>query len=959
MVRAKKAFEALKLKMSSAPILKHLDPELPAEVILYANAWAIGATLAQRHDNVLHPVRFTGRVLKDAELNYHDAEKEVLALLRVLKDFFYVLRGRSIRVYTRYSTMRWLYTSKSVTGRALQFAVMLSPWKLEIHQMKKDEWAFTGLLATSILSPEEMDQSLEELFPDKVNKTRSCVPNVRLERGYTGLLLSSDGSAKPPDKGAYGSYGFIVWELPSWSVVHAENHFMENTTVNEAEYRGVLAGLNWLAERGFGRAVVVGDSRIAIQQLNGIIKCHKPNLQVLLSQAQQLAEKMVDVKFAHVLRLYNQSADHLATDALTQKASRVVSTLEEKEVLRSLNKLPEVIYQPDEKEMLTSAESLIVADESIQLDVDPTEVAMVATGLTEVLEAQDERWRRIAQAQDEEVRWKHLKQYLTGELETLSQEQCDECMKRADMFELSADGILYYAGPLSQRRKQQRSNRATQAEGESTPSSAETLVGQPTRVDHQLRLVVPTTLVMDVLSVAHSELSGGHQGITRTYLRLKQEYYWPGMFSDVERYVNECMDCVTARGRPNHRGHSPGNILPNGPFRCVSMDFVIPLPKSFRGNTALLLFQCMFSGYVICKTMSKTTAEDCAEAFMEVVYQRFGACEILRHDQDPRFMSDVFKAFNRMLRQRQKATLSYRPQANGQQERSVQTVIQTVKLYIEDSQQRDWDDLAEKLMFALNTAYDFSRKETPFYLVHGWDARNTVSAMIPSRPGRGVDLASPADWRRMVRREHEYAMKTAWHLQKELKEKRAQLNNEQREERDDEMEPGDSVWLYIKNVKPGLTKKLAHLWHGPFRISKKTNQYSVELELPDREGYRFYPTVHISRLKLRRCYPTRPEVELAVDARLDFDEELLSEDSWEMDEDEYEVERIMDCRFTRRSRAGRRFKEYLIKWKGYVKLDWVSERNLSCGALIYEFEQVQRQHRRLQAMQVSDEVSSM
>ncbi|KAE8988580.1 hypothetical protein PR002_g21724 [Phytophthora rubi] len=35
--------------------------------------------------------------------------------------------------------------------------------------------------------------------------------------------------------------------------------------------------------------------------------------------------------------------------------------------------------------------------------------------------------------------------------------------------------------------------------------------------------------------------------------------------------------------------------------------------------------------------------------------------------------------------------------------------------------------------------------------------------------------------------------------------------------------PGDRAWLYMERVKPGLTKKLAHRWHGPFRIKRKVD----------------------------------------------------------------------------------------------------------------------------------------
>ncbi|KAE9274119.1 hypothetical protein PF008_g29678 [Phytophthora fragariae] len=111
------------------------------------------------------------------------------------------------------------------------------------------------------------------------------------------------------------------------------------------------------------------------------------------------------------------------------------------------------------------------------------------------------------------------------------------------------------------------------------------------------------------------------------------------------------------------------------------MDFVTHMPESARGNTFLLLFQATFSGYIMCKQRSSTIAQDVAEAYEEQVFLRFGASSMIRHDQDPRFMSEVFTRFRELLGSKQRATLAYRPQ-EGQQERSVQTVIRSVKAYI-------------------------------------------------------------------------------------------------------------------------------------------------------------------------------------------------------------------------------------------------------------------------------------
>ncbi|KAG3060829.1 hypothetical protein PI125_g24829 [Phytophthora idaei] len=102
---AKAAFAMLQTKVAEAPILRHFDRSREVHTMLFANAWALSATLLQEHESTLHPVLFRGRVLKDAGMNYPTAEKEVLALLLMLKVCFTTLAGKRIKVYTRFSTL--------------------------------------------------------------------------------------------------------------------------------------------------------------------------------------------------------------------------------------------------------------------------------------------------------------------------------------------------------------------------------------------------------------------------------------------------------------------------------------------------------------------------------------------------------------------------------------------------------------------------------------------------------------------------------------------------------------------------------------------------------------------------------------------------------------------------------------------------------------------------------------
>ncbi|OWZ13551.1 reverse transcriptase [Phytophthora megakarya] len=156
--------------------------------------------------------------------------------------------------------------------------------------------------------------------------------------------------------------------------------------------------------------------------------------------------------------------------------------------------------------------------------------------------------------------------------------------------------------------------------------------------------------------------------------------------------------------------------------------------------------------FVIAKAMSETDALTVAKVFEECIYRRFGAPCLIRHERDPRFMSEVFQAFAELIQARSRPTLSYRPQGNGQQERSAKTVMQPVKVYMEDPLQQDWDEIAERLVFAINNSHDMTRKEMPFYLVHGWDADTTLRAMTTTlKRDVGKQTEALAWWREINR----------------------------------------------------------------------------------------------------------------------------------------------------------------------------------------------------------------
>ncbi|MBW0474125.1 hypothetical protein O181_013840 [Austropuccinia psidii MF-1] len=78
-------FQILKEAFTTAPILSHFNPSLPAIVETDASDYALGAVLSQVNDSGKHPIAFDSCKLLSAELNYEIHDKELLGIVWALK----------------------------------------------------------------------------------------------------------------------------------------------------------------------------------------------------------------------------------------------------------------------------------------------------------------------------------------------------------------------------------------------------------------------------------------------------------------------------------------------------------------------------------------------------------------------------------------------------------------------------------------------------------------------------------------------------------------------------------------------------------------------------------------------------------------------------------------------------------------------------------------------------------
>jgi ribonuclease HI len=132
--------------------------------------------------------------------------------------------------------------------------------------------------------------------------------------------LISDSVVTYIDGGARGNpgpagYGVRI-ERADGTLIEELQGSIGVATNNVAEYRGLLAALEWAHAHGHRAVHVRSDSLLLVQQMLGRYKVKHPGLQPLHAKASLLAHQIGRVSFEHVRREQNADADRLANKAM-------------------------------------------------------------------------------------------------------------------------------------------------------------------------------------------------------------------------------------------------------------------------------------------------------------------------------------------------------------------------------------------------------------------------------------------------------------------------------------------------------------------------------------------------------------------------------------------------------------------------------------------------------------------
>ena len=280
-------------------------------------------------------------------------------------------------------------------------------------------------------------------------------------------------------------------------------------------------------------------------------------------------------------------------------------------------------------------------------------------------------------------------------------------------------------------------------------------------------IYLPSSMINDLLQVYHSDPLNGHFGVQRTYLKVKNKYWWPNMKQSIIQYIQSCLPCQQYN---ISRSKQPGRLKPipppEGPFQMIGMDYCGPFKQTPRGNQYELCLTDYFTRWVVAAAVPDCSAQTTAEALFNEFICKYGVPAVILSDQGTHFHNQLMAAMSKLIGYNHAYSTAYHPQSNGMIERFNATFVpQIAKL--QDKESNNWDEFLSPVVFAYNTGIHSTTNYSPFQLLFGREPRlppdERLSSFTFRKPNdyyeqlkRSMKLIHSHARENIIRKQHQY-----------------------------------------------------------------------------------------------------------------------------------------------------------------------------------------------------------
>jgi len=124
-----RAFELLKLKFTTTPIITAPNWSVPFELMCDASDLAVRADLGQRINTIFHLVYYASKTMNSVQVNY------IIIVFEIVK-FCPYLMGTKVIVYTDHAALHYLMSKKDSKDRLMRWVLLWKEFDVDIQDRK-------------------------------------------------------------------------------------------------------------------------------------------------------------------------------------------------------------------------------------------------------------------------------------------------------------------------------------------------------------------------------------------------------------------------------------------------------------------------------------------------------------------------------------------------------------------------------------------------------------------------------------------------------------------------------------------------------------------------------------------------------------------------------------------------------------------------------------------------------
>jgi hypothetical protein len=186
------AFTELKELFINAPILAHFEEGRETVVEADASGWATGAVLSQRQDDSrLAPCAYISQKFSPAESNYEIHDKELLAIIRALREWRPELKMvPRFTIVTDHKNLRYFNKARHLSERQMRWADLMSEFDFTLQYRP-------GRYASRPDALSRRSQDMPQSFEDErlSNRFRKMFEKVTIRTGRPRVSDLDDDAA--------------------------------------------------------------------------------------------------------------------------------------------------------------------------------------------------------------------------------------------------------------------------------------------------------------------------------------------------------------------------------------------------------------------------------------------------------------------------------------------------------------------------------------------------------------------------------------------------------------------------------------------------------------------------------------------------------------------------------------------------------------------------------------------